>query len=227
MAQLRLVCPLGELLAPGDFDRFALFDRQRHKGWPLPAAYRMRFVGPDGSLRMADVRWERSAESRVVLTARDVTDVTRAEALLGQLARLPMGLDGADLPRRERARVPGARVDNRLHRAGRWRVNHDAGNFAPGDPVGEYGRAQLGCRMPFSDTPVVAHVVATGTPLFLDNLPRMGHATARGTVALQDCGDDPEGEMLRHWLGTVNSPNTGRPEGTLSWLQPGKLRTGR
>jgi poly(3-hydroxybutyrate) depolymerase len=31
-----------------------------------------------------------------------------------------------------------------------------------------------------------------------------------------NCGDDPEGEMLRHWLGSVNSPNAGSPEGTLS-----------
>ncbi|HTX85532.1 MAG TPA: PHB depolymerase family esterase [Streptosporangiaceae bacterium] len=33
---------------------------------------------------------------------------------------------------------------------------------------------------------------------------------------LINCGDDPEGEMLTHWLGSVNPPNTGSPEGTLS-----------
>jgi len=33
---------------------------------------------------------------------------------------------------------------------------------------------------------------------------------------LINCGDDPEGEMLTHWLGSVNPPNTGTPEGTLS-----------
>jgi poly(3-hydroxybutyrate) depolymerase len=33
---------------------------------------------------------------------------------------------------------------------------------------------------------------------------------------LINCADDPEGEVLRHWLGSVNSPNTRRPEGTLS-----------
>jgi Esterase PHB depolymerase len=31
-----------------------------------------------------------------------------------------------------------------------------------------------------------------------------------------NCGDDPEGEMLAHWLGRVNPPNTGTPDGTLS-----------
>lgn len=33
---------------------------------------------------------------------------------------------------------------------------------------------------------------------------------------LIDCGDDPEGEMLSHWLGSVNPPNTGKLQGTLS-----------
>lgn len=33
---------------------------------------------------------------------------------------------------------------------------------------------------------------------------------------LNNCGDDPEGEMLNHWLGSVNPPNTGTPAGTLT-----------
>ncbi len=33
---------------------------------------------------------------------------------------------------------------------------------------------------------------------------------------LINCGDDPEGAMLTHWLGSVNPPNTGSPQGTLS-----------
>jgi poly(3-hydroxybutyrate) depolymerase len=33
---------------------------------------------------------------------------------------------------------------------------------------------------------------------------------------LINCGDDPEGEMLRQWLGGVNVPDTGAPKGTLS-----------
>jgi poly(3-hydroxybutyrate) depolymerase len=31
-----------------------------------------------------------------------------------------------------------------------------------------------------------------------------------------NCGDDPEAEMLTHWLGSVQPPNIGTPEGTLS-----------
>jgi hypothetical protein len=33
---------------------------------------------------------------------------------------------------------------------------------------------------------------------------------------LNNCGDDPEGEMLTHWLGSVNRPNDGTPKGTLT-----------
>lgn len=33
---------------------------------------------------------------------------------------------------------------------------------------------------------------------------------------LINCGDDPEGEMLAHWLGSVNAPHRGAPDGTLS-----------
>jgi poly(3-hydroxybutyrate) depolymerase len=33
---------------------------------------------------------------------------------------------------------------------------------------------------------------------------------------LINCGDDPEGQMLAHWLGSVNAPHKGTPEGTLS-----------
>jgi poly(3-hydroxybutyrate) depolymerase len=31
-----------------------------------------------------------------------------------------------------------------------------------------------------------------------------------------NCGDDPEGQMLAHWFGNVNRPNTGTPEGALT-----------
>ncbi len=35
---------------------------------------------------------------------------------------------------------------------------------------------------------------------------------------LNNCLDDPEGEMLAHWLGGVAAPNEGTPQGTLSWF---------
>lgn len=33
---------------------------------------------------------------------------------------------------------------------------------------------------------------------------------------INNCGDDPEGEMLSHWFGSVQAPNTGTLAGTLS-----------
>lgn len=33
---------------------------------------------------------------------------------------------------------------------------------------------------------------------------------------MNNCGDDPEGEMLSHWTGHLNAPNTGTPRGTLT-----------
>jgi nitrogen-specific signal transduction histidine kinase len=91
---------LGELLAEGELDRFLRLDTQRAGGWALPEAYRMRFVRPGGEVVMADVRWHRPAASQVVLTARDVTDVTRAEALMARLARLPLRLEALPVQRR-------------------------------------------------------------------------------------------------------------------------------
>jgi poly(3-hydroxybutyrate) depolymerase len=51
-----------------------------------------------------------------------------------------------------------------------------------------------------------------------------GWPTPDGVVAcplttapfLINCGDDPEGEMLTHWLGNVNAPDTGSPDGALT-----------
>jgi poly(3-hydroxybutyrate) depolymerase len=40
--------------------------------------------------------------------------------------------------------------------------------------------------------------------------------TATSPPFLINCLDDPEGEMLTHWLGHVSPPNDGAPEGTLT-----------
>ena len=48
----------------------------------------------------------------------------------------------------------------------------------------------------------------------------LGVVACSATAApfLNNCLDDPEGEMLAHWLGRVNAPNDGTPKGTLSWF---------
>jgi signal transduction histidine kinase len=178
---------LEDFLAAGEVERFMLLDSQRARGWALPEAYRMRFVRPNGDLLMADVRWRRPTPTRVVLTARDVSDVTRAEALMSQLARLPIGLDGAH-----------AFLDasESIFEALGWTIAFveivDDGSITqrmitrPGDPVGDYGRTLLGRFIPRTDTPVLAQVIATGEALFLDNLPTTAHGLARQAVALSE-----------------------------------------
>jgi signal transduction histidine kinase len=55
---------------------------------------------------------------------------------------------------------------------------------APGDPVGEYGKTIIGVDMPFAKTPVLAEVVRTGRPAFLDNLPTLQPGPEREATAL-------------------------------------------
>ncbi len=168
-----------DLLRDGEWERLLVMEGQRAGGWPVPETCRLRFTRSDGTTWMADVRWRNLPEHGIVVTARDVTDVTRAEAVMGRLAHLPSGLDGA-----------GALLDasEPVFAELGWKVAFteivDGGSItlrmiAPvGDPVGDYGRSIVGRRLPLSQTPIVAEVLRTGEPLFLDNLP----VTQKGPV---------------------------------------------
>lgn len=61
-----------------------------------------------------------------------------------------------------------------------------------GDAVGDYGRTLLGRIKPFEETAVVAEVVRTGEPLFLDNLPATQPGPVRSAVVLSDSMDCAE-----------------------------------
>jgi signal transduction histidine kinase len=54
------------------------------------------------------------------------------------------------------------------------------------DPVGEYARSILGRRAPLHVTPVVAEVVRTGEPLFLDNIPVTQAGGVREAIRLSE-----------------------------------------
>ena len=82
---------LDVLLRDGERERLTLIDEQRALGWTVPATCCLRFSRSDGSTMMADIRWRRIAPGELVLTARDVTEVTRAEALMARLAQLADG----------------------------------------------------------------------------------------------------------------------------------------
>lgn len=176
---------LASILPENALDRFRLLDFQRAQGWPLPSTCLLRFIRTDGSSVMADVRWVRLAGSRWLLTARDVTDASRAEALMGRLAHLPSTLDGAD-----------ALLDasEPVFRALGWTVAFTEivpdGSITrriiarAGDPVGDYGRSLVDKVLPRSATPVLVEVLRTGQAIFLDNLPQVQSGDVSRALAL-------------------------------------------
>ncbi len=176
---------LASILPENALDRFRLLDFQRAQGWPLPATCLLRFIRTDGASVTADVRWVRLAGSRWLLTARDVTDASRAEALMGRLAHLPSTLDGAE-----------ALLDasEPVFRALGWTVAFTEivrdGSVTKriiaraGDPVGDYGRSLVDKLLPRSATPVLVEVLRTGEAIFLDNLPQVQPGDVSRAVAL-------------------------------------------
>jgi len=176
-----------ELLRDGEWSRLEVMEAQRARGWPVRQTCRLRFTERGGGTRMADVRWRSLPGHGLVVMARDVTDVTRAEAVMGRLAHLPSGLDGA-----------GALLDasEAVFAELGWKVafteiipegSVTLRMVAPEhDPVGDYGRSLIGVRKPLSETPVMAEVLRTGEPLFLDNLPTTQKGPVGSAVALSD-----------------------------------------
>lgn len=185
--------PISDLLGAGERERLRLLETQRQEGWDIPATCRVRFVRVSDQkevttdLRMARVP-ERGALT-FILSARDVSDVTRAEHLMGTLAQLSASgtamLDANAL----------LDASESLFEALGWKVAFteitEGGSVTvrmlaapPGDPVGDYARSIIGVRMPFEKTPVLAEVVRTGRPIFLDNLPTLGEGPERNATAL-------------------------------------------
>jgi len=181
---------LSDVLEEGEWERLELLNAQRARGWAIPAMCHLRFRRPSGGTMVCDVRFRQLSGARLVLTARDAAPMLRAEDLVGRLAQLPSGMEGAN-----------ALLDasEPVFVALGWVLAFteilDGGSrtlrvLAPeGDPVGEYGRSLVGRVMPLAATPVLAEVVRTGTPLFLDNLPTTQRGSVRGAVALSDSMD--------------------------------------
>jgi PAS domain S-box-containing protein len=179
--------PLDGVLAGDDVRRLELLIAQRAQGWPLPDACRLRFSRLDGTKVIGDARWSELDATTLVLAVRDVTEATRAEDLIGRLARLPAGLDGAD------ALLDAAEP---VFLALGWTVAFteivEGASIArrilsrPGDPVGEYGRTLLDRRVPRESTPILDEVVRRREPIFLDNLPTSAGAPMDRAIALTE-----------------------------------------
>ncbi|HSZ40225.1 MAG TPA: PHB depolymerase family esterase [Trebonia sp.] len=66
----------------------------------------------------------------------------------------------------------------------------------------------FGANVEYNDTDPAGHAWVT---------PRGPNAcSVTAAPFMNNCGDDPEGQMLQHWLGSVSAPNDGAPEGTLA-----------
>lgn len=180
--------PFRDLLASGERVRLSLLERQRRGGWDLPATCRVRFVRrSDQSEITTDLRFGHAGDT-LILSARDVTDATRAESLMGKLAQtFARGTALLDADALLDATEP-------IFVALGWIVAFteivDGGSItsrvmsAPGDPVGDYGRSIVGVNMPLDKTPILAEVVDSGRPLFLDNVPTLLAGAPRRATAL-------------------------------------------
>ena len=177
-----------EVLAPGERQRLGLLEKQRGDGWDLPATCRVRFSRrSDNTEITTDLRFGHSGDA-LVLSARDVSDVTRAEDLMRSLAEMfARGSTLLDADALLDATEP-------IFVALGWIVGFTelvaGGSFTtrviakPGDPVGDYGRTLVGVRMPHVKTPILAEVVRTGRPIFLDNVPTLLPGVPRTAKAL-------------------------------------------
>ena len=173
-----------DVLAPGERQRLGLLEKQREDGWELPATCRVRFVRRSDN---TDLRFGHRGDA-LVMSARDVTDVTRAEDLMGTLAEMfARGSTLLDADSLLDATEP-------IFHALGWIVAFTelvaGGSITrriiskPGDPVGDYGHTLVGQRMPYAKTPILAEVVRTGRPIFLDNVPTLMPGVARTAKAL-------------------------------------------
>lgn len=174
------------LLAPGEKGRLAMLHTQRAHGWELPATCRVRLLHASGLEVRVDLRFGRKS-GLVAITARDITDETRADDLMGSLAQTFARASAFDADAMLDAAEP-------IFLALGWRVGlseilPDGSTVRriiakPGDPVGDYGRSLVGTHMPFSESPILAGVVKARRALFLDHFPTLEDQKTRIAKAL-------------------------------------------
>ncbi len=182
------------LLAPGDRARLAVLEQQRIEGWHVSETCRVQFRRDDGVLVKADLCFNQTrfeGTPALVLAARDVTEIDRAEALMGQLAELSsqqgLLLDEDSL----------LDASEPIFRALGWRgaftelfedgsITRRSVAAPPDDPVGDYAQSLVGKRIPLERTPILAEVQRTGRAVFLDNVPGVLKGERRGAIALSE-----------------------------------------
>ncbi len=166
-------------LAEGEWARLERLVAQRTEGWDLPATCRVKFRRSDRSIATFDVRFGLVPTEEgplLVLDCRDLTEIARAEELIGRLAELPNGdrvQDGAALlEAAEPIFVSLGWKGGFIEVVQDGAITRRVIGWVAGDPVGAYTRSLIGVKAPFARMPILAEVVDTGRPVFLDNLPR-------------------------------------------------------
>jgi poly(3-hydroxybutyrate) depolymerase len=122
------------------------------------------------------------------------------------------GLDVVTLERTASTLAAQGRIDPVANLAGRpvytYHGRLDPLVSAPVSDAGVRFYRDLGARTRYHDADDAGH----GWPTPAGLLP----CPVTAYPFLIDCADDPEGEMLAFWFGSVNPPNTGAPTGTLA-----------
>jgi signal transduction histidine kinase len=166
--------PLVELLAAGEPERLGHTAEQRREGWQIPEESRVRFLHRDGSVIATDVRSSMD-EHGLIYAVRSSAERVRAEALLERLTRL--ATSDAAVADAEALLESSAEVFHELGWTLAFTEVQDGASVtrkvisAPNDPVGQYAKSILDVRLPFSATPILAEVVVTGRPIYLDQVP--------------------------------------------------------
>ncbi len=170
-----------DVFAEGELERLEELDRQQQSGWEPPETLRLRLKTREKEEIPVDVRFSRH-DSRLVLCARDLTEASRAEKLMHELASIAARLSSTgDVFGLLAACGPafsdlGWTVAYSSVQGDRVTPRHVSG--PPGDPIAEYGRSLLGKSLAPADSPIAAEVARRGRAVFLDDLP----STSRGVV---------------------------------------------
>lgn len=166
-----------DLLAPGEAPRLLALLEQQRAGWPAPVSFRVRFApeGGGGEI-LTDARVTRR-DGLVVISARDITEQTRGERLIGRLAEISarVGTSGSDEDLLDACgpifRELGWIVAYSAVRGEETTVLRVLGPQE--DPLVAYGRSILGKALGPAEAPIAAEIIRSRRGLFLDNLPSL------------------------------------------------------
>ncbi|MBS2029301.1 MAG: hypothetical protein JST54_15475 [Deltaproteobacteria bacterium] len=200
--------PLTQILEPGELARLQNLEAHRRDGWHVPPVLRLRLRRADGTPLFADVAVAHS-DGRRVLTARDAGESHAAEQLMSRLGQLSV-TDGSirDLESLFDAASPVFEalgwVACLTEARGDVACVTRMGGVRVGNPLADYVAGLVGNEVPLGKYPVVAKVVRTGQPLFLDDIPQVQPGPEHAATALSEQMIRSRGLSRSAWLPVPN-----------------------